>query len=159
MEQITNEMLDRIFAAYWGCKTIICYPSSNFPQYSVVDKLFHKSLQDKMESLATHYKWNKLILKPLSSISDEDAKEVAKMYPWFNWYVDAVLEVYKNQFGDTVVSNEKRIGRYETVCLKYSEPSEIELNQKQTDYLRSRSYDCGYGNIPSLITAQIAISI
>ena len=150
--EYSPELMERIYAAHLGQKYIADYAGEEPFTFTINGETI-----TSLEQFPNLTHKDRIILTPLSEISDEDAIAVAKLYPWFNWYGDTVLEVYVNQFGEKVVSNEKRIGKYETVCLHYKEPSEIELNQKQTDYLRSKGYDCGYGDIPSLIGAGIAI--
>lgn len=101
----------------------------------------------------TPYDQCRLILTPLSAISDEDAVEVARMsllsarYCWERWGSNSsILSVGREiandlfeDFGDPVF-----------VAPKYL--SNI------IDYLRSRNYDLGYMGIRSLIDAGIAIS-
>jgi hypothetical protein len=169
-----NEInLAAMFAAYWGADVQICYPSSNFPQYLKVDaKFLSKYLRptDKCpETLAYNAKWNKLCLKPLSSITDEDAIEVAKM---IDYNITYSFGVPTYEF-DTVTGYnfEKGCDIYIPVVKVFdAEGKEHTLNvitesvihscdnsMHIIDYLRSKSYDLGYLNIPSLIKSGYAI--
>lgn len=171
--EISNELRARIFAAYWGSKVKIDYPSSNFPQYTVVDKLFHSKLQNKTESLATHYKWNKLILTPLCDITDDDAIEVAKIL---------IPQCFERRAKGWQISRDFTVTGYPYIkihhrLIMYSvqiDPRLVNfdldnMDDRETgahdmkpttviDFLRSKSYDVGYGDIPSLIDAGVAVS-
>ena len=104
----------------------------------------------------------KLILKPLSLISDEDAIEVAKIYcPFFDFSGVIKSEVFQS----------KRIfHKTGSICLMPDLSGSIydfdglnicDLNyfrkEKVVDYLRSKSYDCGYGSEKSGIESGWAI--
>ena len=79
-----------------------------------------------------HGKDWKLILTQPERITDEDAIEVCKLEK--SSYVSVVS-------GQNLVLNYLKILQISTI-----------------DYLRSKGYDLGYGNIPSLIDAGIAIT-
>lgn len=86
-----------------------------------------------------------LILTPISLISDEDidgAYEVAGIAPWID---DFSKEKFINIFSPTECAKDEE--RYGQRCYYII-----------IDYLRSKGYDCGYGEHPSLIEAGIAIS-
>jgi hypothetical protein len=92
-----------------------------------------------------------LILKPLSEISDEDAV----------WLLISRIILYDIHVHIEKCSIKNGIICIEWTALNYDAKMECQpvsqLNTKQTDYLRSKSYDLGYGDIPSLIEAGIAI--
>jgi hypothetical protein len=75
-------------------------------------------------------------LKSLSSITDEDAIEVAKLNTSVNWFNGNTPSVWKNSFGVTVVSNGTGlIQKYGQIILD----SEY-LSNHQFDLLRSKGY-------------------
>ena len=149
--QITNEVRDRIYANYLGCRIKIDYPSSNYPQYTMVDKKFLLSLQDKNEGLSSHYKYNKLLLTPLSKITDEHAIEVCKILELQfsntdeNYFFDlaGVADYLVEMFRD-----ENRFGDAYT----FFKTTQV------IDIMRSFGYNCGYGPYTpeQLITANLA---
>lgn len=77
----------------------------------------------------------KLILTPLSSISDEDAIEVSKMNTWFNRSKDDKYEVYENWQNKKVVSSGGGI-KYEKCVIEYES-----LSLAAFQFLQSRGYD------------------
>jgi len=85
----------------------------------------------------------RLILTPLSAISDEDAVEVARIggspYKVHEFMVQSGKELVTECFDRTST----------VTGIKW---------QNIIDYLRSRNYDLGYMHIRSLIDADIAIS-
>lgn len=86
----------------------------------------------------------KLILTPLSEITDEDAIIVADLGAssgngGITYGLQIIRDIRFGRDGVLEVRNAKRF-------------------IKIIDFLRSKSYDCGYGSIPSLITAGIAIN-
>lgn len=115
----------------------------------------------------------KLILTPLSSITDEHAIEVAKIimplcffnrklgwkvarnyavtgYPYIKvWHPKKVLSL---QIDPSIVG-------FDVDNMEDRETGRHDMKPVETiDYLRSKSYDLGYGNIKSLIESGIAIS-
>lgn len=155
----------QIAAAYMPCKITDKY--ANGVHYDMVGvSEYEGNLQVKMPSGDTDW-WNidmcQLLLTPLSSITDEDAIEVAKIdLGALNGF-----EVIKVKRYNTSIEIDYRwISDNESLNLKdgysYSgwgmgfKPQTY--SPQITDYLRSKSYDCGYGSIPSLLTAAIAIN-
>lgn len=143
----------RCFAAYWGAKVKVASYEFEYDMCMLNSTSICVG-QNKLD-VDMWYKLSDcaLLLKPLSDISDEHAIEVAKMFSWFNYYGDIELEVYDNIFGKKVVTNKKRIGKYESVCLDFDN---LELlNAHQIDYLRSESYNIGYAQYsPSDLVAK-----
>lgn len=76
---MSNVLTPQIAGMYLGAKIAVVYPSNNFPQYEVCNLSYLIKLHNKTEELATNWKWNKLLLTPLSEITDEDAVEVSKL--------------------------------------------------------------------------------
>lgn len=82
-----------------------------------------------------------LMLTPISEMSDEHAIEVAKIFD-----------------PELLPEEMARVGRFFANRKDYCF-GDMDYNRTQQiiDYLRSVGYDCGYGSIPSLIEAGIAI--
>lgn len=129
MEKISNETFVRIFAAYWGAKV---EEENNPKQVQSVNS----TLSDyyKQLDMPFHYK---LLLKSLSKITDDDKSYCLKI-------------VHQNSRLYGVV-NFTYLGRLECNAVDADQWQQI------IDYLRSKGYDCGYCEIPSLIDAGIAI--
>jgi len=143
--EITNELLAGVYGAYIGCGAT--HENSIDTKLVGWDVLSFKYGNPVLEGTWKHRDdacrlwcyWDecKLLLTPLSEITDEDAIEVA------------------------------RLNRVETSCPELVGHSIIhwrvkngfvrEFNAEMCDYLRSKGYDAGYLNIPSLIEAGIAI--
>ncbi len=170
-----------IAAAYWDAKLTTQHAAF----IGGVKTFKYLELTDHMISDGTNWfpiSDCQLLLSPLSSISDEDAIEVAKIVsgPWARHFKESDLSYSR-------VDKSKRIGVFSNgnlqhivhVCsdgaVRYYNPA-FSADSKQgdlsvesrgeycitkytaaIDYLRSKSYDCGYGSIPSLIAAGIAI--
>lgn len=90
-----------------------------------------------------------LILTRLEDITDEHAVGLFKAY-----HNGESITIYskkeKNDAEMAEVSKTELVPKYKI--------HRIENIQKIIDYLRSHGYDCGYGYIPSLISAGIAVS-
>ena len=135
----SNEFLERVFAAYWG---VDCRYKNEFGTFEPkVDRQFFGN-----NKLGNDYKIQ-LLLTPLSQISDEDAIEVARILG-LSYNNDPESECYYDLGGliADLTSNS------EDYIKMHFNGSGILI-----DHLRSRGYDCGYGEIPSLIEAGIAI--
>lgn len=93
--------------------------------------------------------WNinqcQLILFPLSKISDEDAVEVAKIMGVID--SDCGVDDYE-YWGNYVKKSYINEGKQHRSFI---------VSVEVIDYLRSRSYDCGHGDIKSLIEAGMAV--
>ena len=147
----TKAELLRIFACHWGCGVVEYGNTADAIEYlSTVDDAW----LDRMANVEVNAK---LVLIPLSRITDEDAIEVAKLInPNGN---PAFLEysVYKNGYGQPVVSwGESHHHKY-MIETNYVNCPNFVLRGSQVDYLRSKGYDVGFGEIASLIEAGIAI--
>lgn len=93
-----------------------------------------------------------LILFPLSEISDEDAIEVAKIVNVSQRNAQQFIGCDKNNYasiGKYLVS-ELHTNFYDFIVRPF-------VIIQVYDYLRSRSFDMGFGSIPSLITAGLAV--
>ena len=151
-QKISNKERARIFAAYWGAEiqmkdTDKPYLPEKIGRMNNLDECRVESIKTSTRgSIACIYSYRiqhaKLILKPLSEISDEDAIEVSKVY------------------GNNMPTKEEGMGIIKNCLYDYEESNEVTLHDgmRVCDYLRSKSYDCGYGSIPSLISAGIAIT-
>lgn len=171
MEQIANEMRCRIFAAYWGanCNQVM---GATGKIIRISDLSVTVEFGENKTS-SCELRDCKLILKPLSSISDEDAIEVAKiLLPNYfanmqkGWLVSRdyavtgypYIKVHHPKKVSSVQIDPKLVN-FDIDGMEDRETGSHDMKPAATiDYLRSKSYDCGYGSIPSLITAQIAIS-
>lgn len=174
MEQLTNEQLARVYGAYISGKVLMDWNGkpTEFKVTYGIDKLFCFILPEG----ASFSQICKLLLTPLSAISDEDTIEVAKML-----CQHGKVDFTQHKVGVIGRSDEKvlvKIGGlflhiyFDGRMFATSEdkpPADympIYNTQKIIDYLRSNKrpegtekpvYDCGYGDIPSLIEAGIAI--
>lgn len=115
-----------------------------------------------------------LLLTPLSEISDEDAIEVAKLAISNSEIKDfKAVQIRREDYGVKVIIEwfgKEGLSMYWVFItnnrlpqfLKRTGSTLAELHYQfpiqAIDYLRSKSYDCGYGSIPSLLTAAIAIN-
>lgn len=98
---------------------------------------------------------SQLILTPLSKISDEDAVEVAKM---LNYREDVDMSELLEHMKDVI--NIRKVGDvFGNIDSKNIADNDVSpmVILRIYDFLRSRSYDCGYGSIQSLIQAGIAV--
>lgn len=95
--EITNEIKAKVFAQYWGQK---CLHKDTIPNLKVCDPYdsiaYALSRMDNEHNHFESYKslddW-KLILKPLSSITDEDATELACIHKWKElWEEDGFMD-------------------------------------------------------------------
>lgn len=157
---VTSEMKLKIYAAYLGSN--IQYKDKS-TAYTGVKGNTPWSKQVCLEispNLWTYEYECKLLLRPLEDIADVDAIEVAKI---LNKEYELIKSPEQSKMYNSLgitheVSDEKKlsnIGKREL---------QIMIDAKRyahdvCDYLRPKSYDCGYSNIPSLITAGIAIKI
>ncbi len=126
-----------------------------------------------------YYAYNscQLILTPLDEITDEDAIEVAKMamyHPsnkedWENIICSFIVdEITRLSTGVVIIAS--LICWEGSININYDGFIEIKNEEGENevggiwnyasiiDFLRSRHYDCGYGSIPSLIAADLAVS-
>jgi hypothetical protein len=146
----------QILAAYWGCGIFHHCDNSPF-QYRGVEYTSDEGLQPKPklygdwsggtnpeQSCESYTEWDdiKLILKPLSKLSDADAL--------------AISMICGLSHGDYVYK--LRMGR-ELVTEYWRRVSNVAASSwvKVFDYLRANGYDCGYADIPSLIDAGLAM--
>lgn len=171
MEQ---KLTAQIAAAYFGQKVKIEIPLME----TFIIGIHENGLLQTAHSVGTHDKFNveycQLILKPLSAITDEDAIEVAKIAVNHTNNVDfSNYEITLNSRDFErieVYIGGIRIGIYydgRIICSNKIAPFIFlpTFNMSQiADFLRSTdeskgkyAYDCGYGSIPSLIDAGIAI--
>lgn len=129
--EISNEMMARIYHAYSDCDIEWSGNTYNSGNWiAQYPTLLHES---------------KLLLHNLKNIIGEHAGEVARM---------ANLRLHKEdelqQVGKDIANNVTSVFIDEPFLYNY-----VQI----IDYLRSLGYDCGYGSIPSLIEAGIAVEI
>lgn len=157
-----KKLTAQIAAAYFGCMISETkfganeseWTDSYIPTGMDNDGYFDKDYND------IRFRHCQLILTPITEISEEDLIEVIKRCEWWDCYkryTEMRIEGMRLKFNGWKV-----IGGYDTA----QECEQSCLNQSQIDYLRSSVrpdgtpkpvYDCGYGSIPSLIEAGIAV--
>ncbi len=118
-----------------------------------------------------------LLLSPLSAITDEHAIEAAKLASYHPDLKEDWENIICDFRVDEIVRHPDRIEiKHTCICFEGSfnlrfdgnmfmsgedegmrAQPEIYLPHYGIDYLRSKGYDCGYSDIPSLIEAGIAI--
>ena len=144
-----NKELMRVFAAYMPCK--MKYDGYN-PTLEVIGVLYAEGNLQVMDKTGHSDMWEcnnycKLILKHLSKITDEDAMEVAKIL--YDKYVSEEEEKYR------IVTYAALGGDF--IKTLYKTPLTCDKIISIIDFLRSRGYDCGHGQIPSLLEAGLAV--
>lgn len=157
----SNEFLAIVFSAYWGAE--VFYNGTAREVFGVnANGLSLFTETDEFEYAECGN--CQLLLTPLSDISDEDAIEVAKIEDKNIKYRHRgkAIEITNYFFIKSNLEDKVFIGIdrfYKEYYFGYSPlPLSASLyTVEQTDYLRSKSYDCGYAEIPSLITAGIAV--
>lgn len=144
-----RKLTAQIAAAYFDAKVYIhddrLHPSNKIQSIIGVTKtkIVYSESSSSFFDGWFHISACQLILKKLEDISDEDA-----IVFFDNW-------MKSNNHSDKLDTN-----GFKASCVRCwisdNENSKYRLLHS-TDYLRSKSYDCGYGSIPSLIEAGIAI--
>lgn len=142
-----GKLTAQIAGAYWGAKVKIIelsHPYDIHPIAGLMDiGLF---VPNYIGTIFTFEKC-RLILKPLSEISDEDSKGVVGLMAGADYGeldIDDVPEWLNEVIGGNSALTADYVSGWQMLLLM--------------DFLRSKGYDCGYGEIPSLIKAGIAIS-
>jgi len=134
MTQISATDRARIFAAYWGAKVVqIQSDGDRLPL--VVDWEFMSSLND---SDTDEY----LLLTPVERITDEDATRIMEIRHKSNYSSCAVSVTHfeKEYFCVVAISFEGKVLSIERIY--FNNPL---ITIEEIDYLRSRSYNIGYG--------------
>lgn len=149
MEQPTNDQLLRIFAAYAPCRVFDTISEKEVDMNAIS---FNEGMIEfgcKSDADWGNVEYFKLILKPLNTITDEDAIEVSGIVDvWTENECHLPPDEVKEWLDEVFTGN----------CATYADYVSGKEFQELLDFLRSRSYDCGFGSIPSLITAGIAIA-
>lgn len=134
----TIENKEKLFCQYWGQKVYVDTNDDNEVIYVDRDSMYIPI--DKEDYL---------LLKPLSSISNEDAIRVAKLYRWYTSpnLPDKGWRVRKNDYGHTVVSLSDSHWEIEVVISKNgivwsneTTSSNIKSDGHYEHYLRSKGY-------------------
>ena len=166
--EITNEIKARIFASYFGCEYQIYFEGAptrkaKIDGYHLATIMHHPSNENTER---------KLLLSPLSAITDDDAIEVAKIiiplpFQKYTKGWEVARDYTVTGWPYIAVHNPKNVFKVEIDCklvifnlYNMEDVISCEHDMKCVeviDFLRSRNYDCGYGSIPSLIVAGIAI--
>lgn len=146
-QEITNEFRADAIMAYPNARMIL-EKSGRIIECKGVAIYQDDVLLYSKERIWYHSCWPfKLLLKPLSKISDEDAmmcsgiigEEIPDDYDLSSEEAKQAVKV----FGQTLQKNLHK--------------DDGGVTPRLLDFLRSRGYDCGYQNIPSLVEAGIAI--
>lgn len=180
-----NKLTAQIAGAYLGCDVKhSTMGRSGIGKLTAIRKdVLGISDEDDIYGSWINTDYCQLLLRPLSEITDEDAVQVANMKKrechteftvsnmqhalhqtskdgynilWIDFQSFSI-----NHAGHSQVHKHKiGISTWGSVTHYYDgELSQVNDSRQIIDYLRSRSYDCGYGNIPSLIQAGIAIPL
>lgn len=173
MKELTNEDKARVFAMYLGCECIADEQLEHWHPFDKGEKglkvagVVHETvvIQRIAETVKDKYNQCKLLLKPLSEISDEDAIEVIKISVRTGKGDYSQLEYTITESSDEckVVSCMSMLGRVYyngNVFLHNEDISDffpIHNHIETTDFLRSRGYALPYKGI-DLFGSGIAIS-
>ena len=166
--ELNNEMQTRIFAMYWGSEYVVLFDKDKYSDPITIDRKVFAAMIGKPETPRF------IILTPLDEISDEDAIEVARIIFAGSGedVADKVFYIVKREESHIEVEFEKEnlslfivfecaFVFVDNSVIACSDPTDMTLpvlsQASAIDYLRSKSYDCGYGNISSLIQSKIAI--
>lgn len=123
--EINNENKAKFFAQYWG--QLVLRSLTNGGNFHLYQVGFGNQYYNELDYLE---------LKSLSNISDVDAIDVAKINTSIHWNNGLTPNVWKNSFGQTIVSNGTGIiDKYGQTII-----SEHYLSYTQVDLLRSRGY-------------------
>lgn len=136
----SNEFLARVYGAYIGCEYFISDKHGTFTQ-KITPEVLHGIYSGGIRK-------GKLLLTPLSAITDEDAIEAQRLH--FIGEGDPIVKDWKKIVycaGELQFYRQDGVGYYS-----------LPINQPVIDFLRHKGYDCGYAHIISLIEAGIAIS-
>lgn len=134
--EITNDIKRAIFHTYHNSKCVYTNEWGMFKTFAH-DYLWHNTTDVNA----------KLLLTPLSEITDEDAIEVGKLI----FLTESVDE--------PTIYRIKQVLGWVNPLYQLTNVMTIkgDVFIKIIDYLRSKCYDCGFAHIPSLISAGIAI--
>ncbi len=159
MEKLTAQ----ITGAYLGCQFRYSGSIGKIRTMGGVARTLNLIDYDTQETF--HTGRCQLILTPLSEITDEDAIDVAKLLCNAYYGITANqtqiekvkdrVKVFTGGRGVCSIWNNGAIGWFNSENEQTESPLQL---REAYDFLRSRSYDCGYGKISSLIAAGIAIA-
>jgi len=144
--EYTNEFLARVYGAYFWCNTAFFNSDTNCWESGSLNNphnLVPKMTNDPEDEDRFDFNRRRLALTPLSEISDEDAIEVAKMFD-----ASAPTSIFGRKVISYITDMANKPGWFNP---------DFEKIRLAFDKLREWGYDCGYGEIPSLIDAGIAI--
>ncbi len=171
---IKNKELPAIFAAYWNSTVMQCFASGGLSgKITEVSNLIVRITFDEGKGSSWQIEKCKLELIPLFEISDDHAAEVALLAN----VAEDHNKKYTGADRDMLIYLGRGIVWFHLCNISpwgdISNPDHPECDTAFTrnmiagirlsdsiiiiDYLRARSYDCGYGEIPSLIKVGIAI--
>lgn len=142
------KLTDNIAAAYFNAGVL--HAGNTYEMHGVMRGIIEVfTLEDSDQFELLECSECQLELTPLSAITDEHAIEVAKMSSNYNEFAFSQHQDYV----DMVIAD--GIG----IALNWMKNQGLSafICDQQAQYLRSRNYDCGYGSIPSLIDAGIAV--
>lgn len=153
MKELTNEFYRSMYGAYPSCKVSIDNwngdnsQSEPYPNVAMNNNSICVGKNKVGVDMWFKIKYTKPILTPLSAITEEDAVEVAKIMNWdYSNEPDSEAHYDLEGLRDDISSAGDNVF-----------DGGFSQNQLIIDHLRSKSYDCGYMHIQSLIDAGIAI--
>ncbi len=147
--QIAPEQLERIYAAYLGCKYLTSGEEPDI--FPIIGETI-----TAIERYPKTFEGDRLILKPLSSISDEDASKCASMCG-LHTAGNRVIRMEDAVFVDNDTYT-LQISHRGYICLRKNGSLYNADMRGIYAFLMKEKYDCGYADIPSLIEAGIAIA-
>lgn len=153
--EYSNEILFKVFTTYAGCEMILEKSGRIAKLCGVAFDGMIISLYDGEDIRNYEYFPFKPILTPLSAITDEHADTCA-VFCGLHTEGNAI----KRYSEAIIISNDTydlQIGHNGYICLRKNGQLYNMDMRKVIDKLREWGYDCGYGDIPSLIEAGIAI--
>lgn len=136
-------LTSQIAASYFGCEVLFsgrAYKLSSINEYGIIIK--------ELDNHHVTFDLCQLILKPFSEITDADCEAVVALMSQADYGPLDVTDI--PSWLDEVMNGNSALSA------DYVSGQQVQII---IDFLRSRSYDCGYSEIPSLIEAGIAINI
>lgn len=162
----TNEFLARVYGAYMGCDVEYQGRDGRPDKYFIDTTKDDYNFQFRLSGFKGQDVFGDIILNTGELISDEaeaDVKDCKLLLTLLSEITDEdAIEVASRQYDDAARFDRDYLV-YEGRLIvnegtgEYHKQHLLHCYKDMVDYLRSKGYDCGYGEIPSLIDAGIAI--